>query len=124
MVDELEVIEKKIIEIMEELDGAYLVPVDQSKLSRIRASIIELLELVTIYLNKTYSPLTPWQKMRIVRTIDELYRDCLHAAIICIKSAIADPNTISPDNRYENEIIDLTFDDLNKKISIMKKYLR
>lgn len=124
MIDELQAIEEKISEIIVELQRVYFVPVDQTKVMSIRTDIVELLDSATMYLNKKYTPMTPWQKDRIVEAINALYWDWLHLAINLIRLAIADPDTISPDNRYKNEIIRLTYDDLIKQISRMKEFLK
>jgi hypothetical protein len=123
MIDELQIIEEKISEIMVELRSVYFVSVDQTKATSIRADIVELLDSVTMYLNKKYTPMTPWQKDHIVEAVNALYWGWLHLALNSIRLAIADSSTISPDNNYKDEIVKLTFDDLAKQISIMKNFL-
>lgn len=124
MANESQEIQAKITAIMGKLNGAFLIPIDQNNLSDIRTNIVELLEVTTIHLNKTSNPLTPWQKDHIVEAINALYWDWLHLAINSIKLAIANPSTISPDNKYKDEIVKLTFDDLIKQILIVKKFLK
>jgi hypothetical protein len=124
MVDEPQTIEEKINELMIEIESGYTIPVDQAKLSNIRASIVDLLERAMIYLNKTYSTLTSWQKVHIVETINALYWDWLYLAINSIRLAIADPSTISSDNKYKDEIVKLTFDDLIEQILLVKSRLK
>ncbi|OAI47740.1 hypothetical protein AYO45_01430 [Gammaproteobacteria bacterium SCGC AG-212-F23] len=124
MTDELQRIQAEITAIMDKLDGAFFIPVDQNKLSVIRTSIIQLLEVAIVYLNKTYSSLTPWQKDHIVDAINALYWDWLHRAVNSIRLAIANPSTISPDIKYKDEITKLTFDDLTKQILLVKKFLK
>ena len=104
MIDELQAIEEKISEIIVELKSAYFVPVDQNKMMSIRTDIVELLDSATMYLNKKYTPMTPWQKDHIVEAINALYWDWLHLAINSIRLAIADPSAISPDNKYKMKL--------------------
>lgn len=124
MVDELKIIQAEITSIIDELDGANLIPTDENKLSEIRFSIVGLLEHTMNYLNKINSSLTSWQKERIVETINALYWDWLHLAINSINLAIADPSTISSENKYNDEIVKLTFDDLNKQILLLKHRIK
>lgn len=120
--DELDTIEAKIITILDELEDIHFSYVDQVKRIMIRTQIIEVLESTTSYLNKTYKPMTSWQKKKILRTIQALYGDWLYIAINSIILAIADPATLSSEIKYEKKIIELTYEDLSEQISIVKNF--
>lgn len=119
----LKAIEEKIVELTHRLQSAYIVPVNQENLNSIKKCIAGLLVDATEYVNKTHPGMTPWQKDHVVEAINALYWGWLNLALTEIELLIIDPSTVAPENKYKDEVVKLSYDELISHVSNIKDLL-
>lgn len=123
MIQDLKILKKLISEINEKLKVAYITPIDEDNIQKIRIDIVNLLEKSISYIKASSLVMNPWQKEHIVDAINALYWDWLHWALSSISLTIEDMANVSPEIKYRDEIINLNDDDLILNINKVKKYI-
>jgi hypothetical protein len=106
-----------------ELGSLYQAPMDSLRLEEIPLMVLNEISEVTIFLNGK-GLLNPWAKDHIVAAIKyTINRHWFYAAINSLLLAIEDPERVSLNIVYDEDISNLNFEALMEEISKLKRKL-
>jgi hypothetical protein len=113
-------------EILDEFDTVYLevartyqAPLDQVQLDKVAHLLLDLTEHLANYL-ESVDLLDPWAKENIVLALSRWNQHYDFAAYKGLWSTLIDRKTVSPENNYKKEIIDLRLEDILRDINTLR----
>jgi ABC-type Fe3+-citrate transport system substrate-binding protein len=110
-------IESELIEIKSKLRSK--ASLSKNQLEKIDYQVLMLIkEAVLIHEKNSY---TPWIKEHIFQAINAINWGWCYSAIAELQLSFADPDTISPDNKYAEEIQNLKSEDFCRLIKRLER---
>lgn len=90
--------------------------------NRIACELLEIARGITAYLNAEQL-LDSWSKSQIIRALNALMWSWLHLSTCCLQKSICDKAEISPEIKYDEEIIHTHADEILTRIDLLEKLI-